>query len=246
MSVDTILQDHFLLVAGTLIAASPSPPHPGSIGSAVETMAELFRALQAPPRESVQGLWAEVLLIAESPRSADLVTAWHVATDDRFDFSSRMARVEVKSASGGERVHHFSLDQLRPPAGVRALIASVLVERAGGGTSVEDLLAELRATLAPSPELMLKAESIVTATLGSTFRAAIGERFDREAARGSLAYFRAEDVPSLQEAPPFGVTDVRFRSDLGASRPVRPRDLIRGSEDQLLASLPPTHERPHR
>lgn len=236
-TTDVVLQDHFLLVAGALIATTAPNPQPDAIASAVETLAELFRALQAPARKSVQGLWAEVLLIAESRRPAELVKAWRAATDDRFDFSSRATRVEVKSTSGKERVHYFALDQLRPPNGVQAIIASILIERAGGGSALTDLLAELRAALASFPELILRIETIITVTLGSTLRVAMEERFDREAALGSLTYFRVEDVPCIREVPPVDVSDVRFRSNLGTAIRVDPRQFAQAG-DPLIASLP--------
>jgi hypothetical protein len=239
-----MLQEHFLLVAGALIGATPPNPQPDMVATAIETMAELFRALQAPARESVQGLWAEVLLIAESRVPATMANAWRVATDDRFDFSSRGARVEVKSARGNERVHHFSLEQLRPPPGTRALVASIRVEHAGAGTALEDLLAELRVALAGTPDVLLRLESIVVTTLGSTFRTAVTERFDRETARTSLAYYRVEDIPSIRETPPPGVTDVHFRSNLESVPRVDLRDRVADRGDELIGSLPLPRERP--
>jgi hypothetical protein len=239
-----MLQEHFLLVAGALIAATPPNPQPGMVAAAIETMAELFRALQAPARESVQGLWAEVLLIAESRSPATLAKAWRVAIDDRFDFSSRGARVEVKSARGPERVHYFSLEQLRPPHGTRAFVASIRVEHAGAGTTLEDLLAELRVALAGTPEVLLRLESIVATTLGSTFRTALTERFDRETARASLAYYRVEDIPSIRETLAPGVSDVHFRSNVGSVPRVDPRERVADHGDELIGSLPLPRERP--
>ena len=46
-SADTVLQDHFLLVAGALVAATPPNPEPEAVAHAIETMAELFRALNS-------------------------------------------------------------------------------------------------------------------------------------------------------------------------------------------------------
>jgi len=243
-SGDTVLQEHFLLVAGALIATTPPNPQPGMVAAAIETMAELFRALQAPARESVQGLWAEVLLIAESRSPTTLARAWRVATDDRFDFSSTGARVEVKSARGPERIHHFALEQLRPPTGTRAFVASIRVEHAGAGTTLHDLLAELRVALAESPDVLLRIESVVATTLGSTFRTAVTERFDRETARASLAYYRVQDIPSIRENPPPGVSDVRFRSNLESVPRARIHDRVAERGDELIGSLPPTRERP--
>lgn len=237
-SADPVLRDYFLLVGGALVSATPQDPQPGAVAQAIETMAELFRALQAPARSSVQGLWGEVFLIAESRDHASVARAWRVAIDDRFDFSSQASRVEVKSTRGVNRMHHFSLEQLRPPTGVRGFVASLRVEYAGGGTSIEDLLTELRASLSNEPDLLFRVESVVATTLGIAYRTGIAERYDREAALTSLAYYRMEDVPSIHAVLPPAVTDVRFRSDLSAVAPVQDRTLMTCG-DALLQSLPP-------
>jgi len=237
-SGEVVLQEHFLMVAGALIATMPKEPHSGMVAQAVETMAELFRALEAPARSSVQGLWSELFLIAESRRPADLARAWRVSLDDRFDFSTSAVRIEVKSTRGVDRVHYFSLEQLRPPAGAHGIVASIRVEHAGGGVSIDELLDEIRVALSDQPDLLLRVETIVATTLGSTFRVAIVERFDREAARESLAYFRVEDVPSVREPLPHTVSDVHFRSDLSSVAPAMPRAITRYGGDELLECLP--------
>ena len=52
-------------------------------------------------------------------------------------------RIEVKSVLGRNRQHYFSLEQLHPPEGVRALVASVFIERSQAGVSITDLTEEI-------------------------------------------------------------------------------------------------------
>ena len=59
-----------------------------------------------------------------------------LSLEDLYDFNEGNHRIEVKSAQGELRRHHFSLAQLLPPAGTTLAIVSVLVNRAGGGTSI--------------------------------------------------------------------------------------------------------------
>ena len=94
----------------------------------MDRLIELFRAMTTPSRKSVQGLWAELFLIAQSRQPTILVDAWHMLPEDRYDFAMDDQRIEVKSFSGSLRQHHFSLEQLQPPEGVKTLIASMLVE----------------------------------------------------------------------------------------------------------------------
>jgi hypothetical protein len=83
------------------------------VGRALESLIELFRMLTIPPKESVQGLWGELYLMAQANDPVRLAGAWHARPEELFDFSEGAELLEVKSAAGYDREHHFSLDQLR-------------------------------------------------------------------------------------------------------------------------------------
>ena len=114
-------------------------------------------------------------------------------------------------------------------------MASVLVERSGGGTSLEELLAAIRRRLGAHPDLVLRVEQVVATTLGSTLRAGLRERFDLELARNSVAFFDIAQIPSIAGPIPREVTDIRFRSDLTGLSSVQPHQFEDGS--QLFAAL---------
>ncbi len=103
-------------------------------------LVDLFRAMSIAPRRSVQGLWAELFLIAASGDPETLVSAWHKDPADLFDFNDEVQRIEVKSASRRGRSHRVALEQLLPPSRAAAFIASIVVESAGGGSTIEDLV----------------------------------------------------------------------------------------------------------
>jgi hypothetical protein len=218
------------LIAGFFVEMLGKSPASSAVSDAIRTIVELFRALQQPPRKAVQGLWAEVLLIAESSKPETLIRSWHVLPEDRYDFSSGADRLEVKSTGGAQRVHHFSLEQLRPPAGTTTLVASVRVERSGGGASLEELLAALRHRLTIQADLMLRVEVVVASTLGNSLRAGLRERFDLELARGSVALFDIVQIPTITGPIPREITDVRFRSDLTGLVSVQPHVFKNGSQ----------------
>ena len=114
---------------------------------------------------------------------------------DRYDFSRASQRIEVKAAAGAIREHHSSLEQPMQPVGTRVVIASFLLERAAGGTSLEDLLSRIRPCLTHSAELLMRFDLVCADTLGSGWRDAYEQRFDLERARQSLAFFDADVVP---------------------------------------------------
>lgn len=214
------LGEHFLRVLHPIVEAVGPEPTRRDAAGAVRRLAELFQALQAPPRQSAQALFAELLTIAASRDPMALVRAWHVEPEDRFDFSSGPERVEVKSTSGEMRRHHFSLQQVRPDADVQVLVVSVRVVRASEGLTLGALLDRVRGLLAGYPDLLLHVDHVVAESLGQTLRRALREPFDEEMARASLQLYRAEDVPAVDRDLPPGVSGVQFTAELDHVQPL--------------------------
>jgi len=211
---DPALHAYFLRVAAALVVSLGARPSAGDVTRAIGQLVELFRAMSEAPRKSVQGLWAELLLLALAPNPDAVVEAWHAAPEDRYDFNRGAQRIEVKSTASRIRAHQFSLEQLTPPAGTTVLIASLFVERAGAGTSIADLVGEVRAYVGDRPDLLLQIDQIVGHTLGTNWPQAAGMRFDRELAESSLTFFASDDVPMIDPVVPANVSAVHFTSNL--------------------------------
>jgi hypothetical protein len=236
-SADPRLFPHFLGIVSPVVIALGATPTSAAVRRTISGLVELFQALTAPAKKSIQGIWAELFLIVRASSPISLVSAWHVVPGDRYDFSAGVERIEVKSASGRVRQHHFSLEQLYPPAGTRLLVASLFIERAGGGTSLEDLLSTVRQSVSSKPELIVHVDHTTYKALGNSWQHALEERFDLELAEESLAFFEAERIPRLPEELPRGVSEVRFRSDLSGQPAVDPR-LMLPSSGLFRAVLP--------
>jgi hypothetical protein len=211
---DRMLDGYFLRIAGIMVALLGDSPSDRDVNTAIERLVQLFRAMAGSPRKSVQGLWAELLLITRSRDPRRMVGAWHVVASDRYDFSQGAERLEVKSAAGRTRQHHFSLDQLLPIPGTDVLIVSMLVERAGAGASVAELANEVRGRVGGDVGLVLHVHDIVLEALGTGWRAALEERFDRQLAESSMSFYEPEAIPRVDDRLPSGVSDVHFRVDL--------------------------------
>jgi hypothetical protein len=208
----TGLQQVFLRVAAPLVDDLPDIPTASAINDILNAVIELFRATAQPPTKTLQGLWAELFLIAQATDQAVLVGAWHATPDDRFDFVQGPDRIEVKSTSGRIRQHYFSLEQLTPPQGTRVLIVSIFTERSAGGPAIADLLD--RITKNRPASLQARLNRITHVSLGNTWREAETVRFDMELAAESLRFFDSSAVPGIRPPIPPGVTEVRFRADL--------------------------------
>ncbi len=235
---DRVLHGYFLdVVQGVLPLLGPVPSE-ARVREVVAALIELFRALELPPRKTTQGLWGELYLIAQAADPTALVSAWHATPDEPYDFCAAGQRVEVKSASGDKRGHYFSLQQLHPPADTIAVIASMFAERSGGGVSLGELLERARLRIAARPDLALRLDQVVAATLGQSWRNGLSQRFDWQRAQGTLAFFDAATIPSIRPADvPTDVSEVRFRSELSAVLPIA-EAVMRGRGGLLQGVLP--------
>ena len=234
---DINLRNQFFTLVIPFLAPLRRHPRPPEVAKVVDAIVELFRALARPARKSVQGLWAELYVIARSRDCPTLVKAWHTSPEERYDFAFGRQRLEVKSASGRLPRHHFSLEQLSTPEGAAVLIASICVERSGGGVSLGDLLGQIRGRLKGETTLLLHLESVVGATLGRNLIEALGDRFDLQLADDSIRFVEAGSVPRPPEPMPFEVTEVSFVSDLRRA-PVVPVDELSKLGGLYEAALP--------
>lgn len=212
---DIEVTKYFFHIISSLLSALGTRPSTTQLASAIGTVVSLFRALAQPQRKTAQGIWGELLLIAEGREPGILAAAWHLDPDERYDFAAGPNRVEAKTASDRLRSHYFSLEQLNPPVGSSLLIASIQTERSTGGTSIGDLLEEVCESLEAS--LCGRVRAVVADSLGVTLATSLEVAYDREMAKNSLRYFRPSSIPQVAPPIPPGVTEIKFRSDLASS-----------------------------
>ena len=60
----------------------------------------------------------------------------------------------------------------------------------------------------------IRLHDIVADTLGTSLREALAIRFDLRLAESTLQFYDLREIPAIRDAPPAGVTDIHFRSDL--------------------------------
>ena len=220
LTEDRSIQELFLVVVTPTMARLSAAPTADEVSASVETLVQLFEAIRKPPTGSVQGLWAELFVISRASDTAIAIRSWHSDPSDRFDFAFAGERVEVKSSSDRSRRHYFSLEQAYPPAGTQAVVASVFAEALGTGLSLGDLWSSVRQAARGDAELQIKVEKVCLDVLGATWQEARDCAFDAELASAYLAFYRMTDIPKVCDGLPTGVSEVRFRSDLGLVEPI--------------------------
>jgi hypothetical protein len=225
---DRAFQEYFLRSLHPVIASLPARPSRQQVSEAVERLIDLFRLASEAPRKTITGLWAELFVIARAPDPSALIACWHAAPEERFDFALGADRLEVKAASGGRRIHHFALEQARPRSPVRAVVASVLLDRAEGGSSAADLVGVIRPRVA-DPDLLIRLDGVIARTLGQDWRSLAEAHFDLQLAEASLRFIDAAAIPSVALPIPPEVHGVHFRVDLSGLVIGPPLKLLEGS-----------------
>lgn len=236
-SADPSLFPHFLQILSPIIASLGSQPTGAAIRRAINGLVNLFQSLTVPARKSVQGLWAELLLMRKANNPRALIRAWHALPHERVDFVDGRQRLEVKSSSNRLRAHYFSLVQLTPPANSRLVVASSFVESIGGGLSLRKLFDETRSLIMSDPPLLIQFDAAFYATLAAGWNEAMEECFDDELASQSLQFFDSTDIPKVQGPIPPAVSDIRFVSDLSSTPPAIP-EVLRSAGGLFAAVLP--------
>lgn len=222
---DPKLFSHFLRIISPIVVALGPSPTSAAVRRAISGLVELFRALTAPTQKSIQGIWGELFVIHNSPDPITVAAAWHRVPEEHYDFTAGPQRLDVKTSSNRRREHRFSQAQLSGPGPSRVIIASLFVERAGGGISLRRLFEQTRQLLVNDAVLLAQLDSSFYSTIGSSWNDAMDESFDWELAEESLAFFDANSVPKVETPVPPGVSDVRFCSDLSAVAPLESSDL---------------------
>lgn len=221
---ERVLREYFLMSVAPVIFGLSVRPTQVEIVQAINTLVELFRVMSQPSKKSIQGLWAELLLIAESTDPFMLIDCWHKTPEDLYDFNRGPLKIEVKSAGGSVRAHYFSFEQLHPPKGTRVLVASMLVNEASGGVNINELTNEVSARVSTRPYILERLVTTIGLSIGSSWRQTLDFRFDREYAIESLGFFDYASIPSIPLPLPAGIDHVTFRSDLSTTAKIDIKD----------------------
>lgn len=224
---------YFLDVFYLVLSKLPSRPSTAQLRDEISKLIQLFMGSSSYSAATLQGLWAEMLVIEQSADPDYLINAWHVSANDKYDFNDGRDKIEVKSTSKALRIHEFALEQLNPNDGSRLIIASVFVIKTGIGISIFDLENSIISRL-KSYDSLEKLKSMIIKTLGENLDSVEKIYFDYALAVDSLSYYDHINIPSICiKNVPTGVLNVHFQSDLAKVEPL----MFDQFEGQLHKSL---------
>jgi hypothetical protein len=219
-SNDKELQEYFLQISENLIRSLQGKISHREVINTLNKYIEIFRALTDSPTNTAQGLWAELLLIESSNDPKTLLSYWHNFPDEKFDFNAGKEKIEVKSTSGSERIHEFSSEQLNPPLDTQVLVASLFTRQNNSGKSIQELMKDISSKI-KNDHLVEKMNTVVSRTLGNSLEQSIKIRFDYEASKSSLRFYKHQDISKVENVYiPAEVSGVRYKSDLSLIGPV--------------------------
>lgn len=226
---DPQLRRLFLNLMEEALAALGTNPAPTEIAAWLQRIATLFARLELEGRKQLRGLWAELLTMIALGDPELAARRWHTHASETFDFTAGSFAIEVKSCQNLDRIHHFSLSQLRPPSDLTVWLASVVTRSDPQGASVLDLLRQVEEAIIDN-QTRHGLRLMVLAIGGQALEEDDLHRFDRAGALQTICFMDAREIPSIREDLPDEV--------LAATLQVRCRDVpTAGAADAACGQL---------
>ena len=222
LKTDSIdLQEYFLNILYFVIVKLPETTKLKELKIEVEKLVSLFNKFSKLPTKTVQGLWAELLVIEQSSNPEYLVKAWHYSPTDKFDFNDGIDKIEVKSTSKSRRIHNFSLEQLNPNKNSKLIIASVFAVETGKGKTIFDVV-KLIDEKVKNKDVLFRINEVLIETLGIDFEKIFEHYFDYQLAIDSLAFFDSELIPKIETSSiRLEVSNIHFDCDLSKTEELK-------------------------
>jgi len=213
-TINRDLQQYFTDVFSIILQQIKSIPTEKELYKEVRKVIELFSVINKPPVKSLQGLWAELLVIEKSTDHEYLINAWHSSPLDKFDFNDGKDKLEVKSTTKSNRNHAFSLEQLINNSGSKLLIASTYVIETGVGKSILNLRDSIMTKLFDL-NTQLKLNEIIYKTVGNNYSKLGQIYFDYQLASDSLVFYDIVDIPKIPlDSIPEQISNIKFDCNL--------------------------------
>jgi hypothetical protein len=217
------IQSYFLEVIYLMLRNMPLDVTVADLKEEIKKLITLLSCLLIAPKKTIQGLWAELLLIEQAADPSYILNSWHFSPNDLFDFNDGIDKIEVKSTSKNLRVHRFSLTQLMPNRNSKLIIASFFAVQTDNGKSIFDLSDSIENRL-DNPKDIFKLKEKIVQTLGNDFNRATEVYFDYQLGIDSCEFYRSGDIPKILSASvPQQITNVRFDVDLSTIKAITPK-----------------------
>ena len=207
-SLEGDIQKYFLDLVYIVLKKLPTKPTVSALKHELTKVISLFTAPPSFSKEIVQGLWAELFVIACGKDPL------YLTPEDKYDFNDGIDKIEVKATRNQDRIHAFAIEQLNPNKDSKLLIASIIVAPSGQGGNIFDLIDAISEKVADN-DAILKLKEVAYQTIGPHLEESKKIRFDVSMAANTYKLFNHYDVPAISlSAVPYEVSNIHFSSCL--------------------------------
>lgn len=215
------LQEYFLNIIYFVILKLPEISKLQVLKIEIENLIILFTKFSKSPIKTIQGLWAELLVIEQSSNPEYLIKSWHYSSTDKFDFNDGIDKIEVKSTAKSRRIHNFSMEQLNPNKNSKLIIASVFSIETGKGKTIFDLM-KLIDDKVKDKDVLFRINEVLLDTLGKDFERIFEHYYDYQLAVDSLAFFECDSVPKIEvSCLRSEISNIHFDCDLSDTQELK-------------------------
>lgn len=184
-----------------------------------QNLIKLFEKISKKRNIDLLGFWGELFTIKHLRQKELLIEGWHPETNDTFDFVIKNNALEIKTSTSNDRKHHFSFDQLNSKD-KKIIVVSILLRKSRTGYSLMDLKNKILMEIS-NESLKDKFQEIFDITIGSKTQEDLNEAiYNYEYARNNILFYDSQNVPRIKETPMYGVTNIKFESNLNGVRAI--------------------------
>lgn len=206
--------DYFLNSIALLVQNLGNNPTISKVKIEIDKLINLFKHFKKPPKNTIQGLWSELLFIEQSGDIDYVIKSWHASKNDRYDFNDGKDKVEIKSTSKNERTHRFNQVQLSRTNGFSVFVGSLYSIETNMGKSINDLFMRIKSNT-KDQDLIYKINLIISNTLGRDLERMYDVFFDYSLAISTKEFYNSNDIPNIEkENIPTQISNIKFDCNL--------------------------------
>jgi hypothetical protein len=156
----------------------------------------------------LQGLFAELYtIIYFKTLGCDISQYWQSKKKMKFDFSiNNKKRIEIKSTTKINRIHHFKHDQLLSEL-YDIRIVSIMLQKNDHGISLGEVVNTIREYYSDNFALLLHIESIIS---NIDLELLFEYKYDKVYLKNNIKFFDASTIPHFNEKTPEGVFNAEY------------------------------------
>lgn len=168
----------------------------GETGKAIWQMKNLFenRLKFELSDQLLTGIFGELLIIKATNSPSLAAHYWHSDTDDKYDFSGKNFRLEVKTTLMNERKHHFSSHQIPGDFPDKTFVASIRLVKVEAGDTLLKLVNDISTQL--DQDSKQKVKNIVIKTLQVPIELVNNFQIDAKESLKLIQLYTSQSVPS--------------------------------------------------